>query len=350
MKIKIITRVAASILCTLPLLATAQSNVTLYGEIDTGIQFLTHAGANGGNQWSMASAGYQPSLFGLTGTEDLGGGYRALFRLEQGINSNDGSALIPGDMFARAAYVGIANDNLGTLTAGRQFSVLFDNTIIYDPTFFSNYSLFSDYFIPLSNVWVNNSVKYRSPILGGFTAEALYGFGDQIAGDSRSGRVMEVSLKYTQGGFAGSATWAQTNGSHEPGAAASASGELDTRAALAARYAFDRLTIYAGYENISGSLQLTPRGNTYFVGLGYDVSPFLKLTGQVYRYDQGGSSASTMGYVASAGYLLSKRTTLYANVGYVNNRNGANFGLNPYTTTANGQSQFGTTVGILHRF
>lgn len=328
----------------------AQSSVTLYGEIDTGIQYLTHANAAGKSQWSMTSAGRQPSLFGLLGAEDLGGGTQAIFRLEQGINSNDGSMLSPGTAFARSAYVGLTNDRMGTVTLGRQFSTLFDNTIVYDPTFFANYSLFSDYFIPFSNVWVNNAVKYRSPVFAGLSTELLYGFGEQRAGDSRAGRVMEAALQYALGGFSVSATYSQSNGGSDASTGATLSGEKDVRAALSARYKFGAVTVFGGYENISGALQLTPRGNTYFVGLSYQASPAWSFTGEAYRYEYNGSSAAAAGYVGSANYAFSKRTSIYLTAGFVNNRNGANFGLNPYTTTENGQSQFGANLGILHAF
>jgi predicted porin len=161
---------------------------------------------------------------------------------------------------------------------------------------------------------------------------------------------MEAAVHYSLDSFAASATYSQTNGSVDSTTGVSNSSSKDVRAALGASYKFGKLTVYGGYENISGSLQLTPHGDTYFAGAGYMFTPFLKLTGEVYRYDFGGSNGSATGYVSSFDYFVSKSTTVYVNVGFVNNRNGSNFGLNPYTTTANGQSQFGTNVGLLHTF
>jgi predicted porin len=340
--------IAAAAIGTLgvPLAASAQSSVTLYGEIDTGIQYLTHAGSNGsGSQFSMSTGSRQPTFFGIRATEDLGGNTSAIVNLSEVFNSNDGSQFIPGVAFSNEAYVGLSNPAYGTLSAGRHFSVLFDNTIIYDASYFAKYSVFSDNFIPAENFWVNNSIKYKSPEFAGVSGELLYKFGG-VAGDNQAGRVIEASLKYASGGFMGSVTYSGSNG----GAGMGASSEKDTRIAVGAKYTFSNVTISGGYENISGSLELSPAGCTYFGGIGYQVSPALNLNAEVYRYDYRGGSSSATGYVGTASYSLSKRTTLYFLAGLVDNRGSANFGLNPYTTTGAGKSQLGVTLGILHLF
>jgi len=321
----------------------AQPSVTLYGEVDTGIQYLTHADAAGGSQLSMTTGSRQPTFFGIRATEDLGAKTSVVVNLSQVFNSNDGSQFNPGVEFSNEAYVGLTNETFGTLTAGRHYSVLFDNTIIYDASYFAKYSVFSDNFIPAQNFWVNNSIKYKSPEIAGVSTELLYRFGG-VAGDNRAGRVIEASIKYASRGFASSATYSGTNGD------AGTSSQKDIRVAVAAKYTFASITVSGGYENISGSLQLSPAGCTYFGGLGYQVAPDLNLNAEIYRYDFRGASSSATGYVGSASYSLSKRTTLYLLAGYVNNRGVANFGLNPYTTTALGQSQMGATIGIMHRF
>ena len=104
-----------------------QSSVTLYGVVDAGILYTTKAidpktGLNAGHQVSMVTGGMTPSLFGLKGAEDLGGGVKALFTLESGIDvSNGGYADSNGNLFGRQAWVGIES-NYGTVKAGVQFS------------------------------------------------------------------------------------------------------------------------------------------------------------------------------------------------------------------------------------
>lgn len=69
-------------------LAHAQSSVTLYGLIDAGIVYTNNA--NGASLWRLNSGTVNGSRVGFRGTEDLGGGLKALFVLENGFNVNNG--------------------------------------------------------------------------------------------------------------------------------------------------------------------------------------------------------------------------------------------------------------------
>ena len=79
----------------------------------------------GGSAWQMASGFAQGSRWGLKGTEDPGGGYSALFQLENGFNVNNGTLAQGGRMFGRQAYVG-GSARFGTLTLGRQYDAVVD--------------------------------------------------------------------------------------------------------------------------------------------------------------------------------------------------------------------------------
>ena len=79
--------------------AHAQSSVTLYGVIDTGIDFASNV--DGQHLWQMASGVSAGSRWGLRGKEDLGGGLAAIFDLESGFNSTNGglgSGTMPPDL------------------------------------------------------------------------------------------------------------------------------------------------------------------------------------------------------------------------------------------------------------
>src|SRR5437868_2971195 len=102
-------RMALAALCAVPALASAQS-VTLYGLVDTGIEFLNHAGAGGNTVARMPNlSGTVPSRWGLRGTEDLGGGLKANFVLESGFGADSGSSNQGGRLFGRQAWVGLGN-------------------------------------------------------------------------------------------------------------------------------------------------------------------------------------------------------------------------------------------------
>ena len=97
--------------------------MTLYGIIDEGLLFNNNAG--GKHLYSMASGVMQGSRFGLRGTEDLGGGLKAIFTLENGFDVNSGKLGQGGLMFGRQAYVGLSSQ-YGTVTLGRQYDSVVD--------------------------------------------------------------------------------------------------------------------------------------------------------------------------------------------------------------------------------
>ncbi|OLY95311.1 porin [Polynucleobacter sphagniphilus] len=154
--------------------AQAQSSVTVYGILDVAAIGQTNsgnlnstastvpaalAGSNGtggstikpGSTFGISSNGESMSRLGFKGSEDLGGGTKAIFTLEQGFSPSTGelgntgilnqgkSANISGDssiqgqLFNRGAFVGLSNDKFGTLTAGRQQNLMLDNIGNYDP-------------------------------------------------------------------------------------------------------------------------------------------------------------------------------------------------------------------------
>ncbi|BAO88270.1 porin [Caballeronia cordobensis] len=68
--------------------AQAQSSVTLFGLIDEGFNYTNNVG--GHPLYAMSSGDVQGSRWGLRGSEDLGGGLAAIFKLESGFNVNNG--------------------------------------------------------------------------------------------------------------------------------------------------------------------------------------------------------------------------------------------------------------------
>ncbi|WP_256737744.1 porin, partial [Paraburkholderia fungorum] len=112
------TLLATAVLGSISLTAHAQSSVTLYGLIDAGISYVNNARAGTGhdNLVKYDDGVASGSRWGLRGTEDLGGGLKALFVLENGFNSGTGAAGQGNSMFGRQAYVGLSQNNVGSLT------------------------------------------------------------------------------------------------------------------------------------------------------------------------------------------------------------------------------------------
>src|SRR6266702_1443685 len=92
--------------------AYSQGSVTLYGLVDAGFLYSNNVG--GQKLYAMSSGNLQGSRWGLKGTEDLGGGMKAIFVLENGFNVMTGALGQGGNEFGRQAYVGVSVERYGT--------------------------------------------------------------------------------------------------------------------------------------------------------------------------------------------------------------------------------------------
>ncbi|MDR6386104.1 porin [Paraburkholderia caribensis] len=184
--------------------AHAQSSVTLYGLIDDSIQYVHNvqtAPNQNSNLWQLAAGNLQGSRWGVKGTEDLGGGLKAIFQLESGFNPNNGKMGSYGTgtkLFGRQAYVGVTHDAYGTFTVGRQYDPLVDlvQPLTADNYFGSTFTTPGDVDNNDNSSRTNNAIKYVSPVWSGFQFEGMYALGG-VAGATGAGQ-----------SWAGAATWA----------------------------------------------------------------------------------------------------------------------------------------------
>ncbi|MGX6999531.1 porin [Caballeronia sp. KNU42] len=179
--------------------AFAQSSVTLYGIVDEAIRYQTNAGPGGHDQVAMTSGPETHSRWGLRGSEDLGGGWAAVFRLENGFEAFDGQLHVPDTLFSRQAYVGLSNDKWGSLTFGRQYAPVYDTLgDVFDPLTVGNYWQNSWMYNGIGNyLEVNNSVKYKGSF-DNLAIDVLYGFSNQ-PGALGIGSTYAAELTYTFG-------------------------------------------------------------------------------------------------------------------------------------------------------
>jgi predicted porin len=391
--------------------AFAQSNVTLYGLLDEGINYVNNAqtaqagaphGRTGGSVVSMTTGLVQASRWGLKGTEDLGNGYKAVFTLEDGFDVGTGKFQQGGTFFGRQAFVGITAP-WGSVTAGRQYDSIVDVIGVMQAGTYAG-GAFADHPGDIDNVAdsqrVNNSIKYTSPTYHGFLLTGLYSFGG-VAGNSSRNSIWSVGARYTTGpviaaaGYMhidnpnqsfwgngstgsptannlGSVTGVQTNPIY--GGFASAGKLLIFASAL--QYTVGRLTVGGGYSNIrfqnlnnaaSGTLSLTnPFGytgnaafNNYSIYTGYYVTPTLEI-GAAYNFLDGGAvdgkkPARYQTVNAIADYFLSKRTDLYLTGAFMkaSGVDSTNQAAVPYLVTltpSNTSSQVVVRLGIRHKF
>jgi len=171
------TALSATSLAIFSLPAFAQTSVTLYGVLDEGINYTNNVGR--GHVYELASGYAQGSRWGLKGAEELGGGLKAIFQLENGFDVSSGRLNQGGRMFGRQAFVGLSSEPYGTLTFGRQYDSVVD--YLAQTTANGNWagSLFSH---PYDNdntdnsFRLDNSVKYTSPSISGFQFGGVYSF------------------------------------------------------------------------------------------------------------------------------------------------------------------------------
>ncbi|WP_206998570.1 porin [Trinickia mobilis] len=190
---------AASCLVLSAQTAQAQSSVTLYGIVDAGITFTNNSA--GHSLWQAQSSIAQGSRWGLKGAEDLGGGTRAVFQVEDGFNVFTGKISQGGSEFGRQAYVGLSNFSFGTVTLGRQYDPLVD---VIQPTAFNSFGALFSHPSDIDNTnngfRVNNAAKYVSPAWHGLTLEAMYAFGG-VAGSFGQNSTISGGLSYASDGL-----------------------------------------------------------------------------------------------------------------------------------------------------
>jgi predicted porin len=178
----------------------AQSSVTLYGLVDTTVRYLTNADSANNGQVAMGEGVETPSRWGLKGSEDLGGGLSAIFKLENQFQLWSGKLDNSNNtLFQRNAYVGISSTQYGSFTVGRQQTPFFDMMgNIYDPLTVGDFWQDSWVYNPVGPfLFTNSSAKYTGHF-GGLTVEGIYGFGG-VPGSTGENSMYGLSASYALG-------------------------------------------------------------------------------------------------------------------------------------------------------
>ena len=238
----------------------AQSSVTLYGMADSGLTYTNNQGGAPRVQTWSGSRG--SSRFGLRGSENLGGGLKAIFGLENGFDIQSGKSLQNGREFGRQSWVGLAG-NFGTVTFGRQSDLVFDALGSYGTGIMMAGSLgvragdvdniFGDYFF-------NNAVKYVSPTWRGTRVEGLYSFGG-VAGSLARDQVWGFAVSYDSGPLGATVLYRRAN---DPAVT-----QFDASAAAVAGQTFTNPSsnpMFSGYTSAQ-SLEVYGAGLRYRFGL-----------------------------------------------------------------------------------
>lgn len=337
--------------------AHAQSFVTFYGIVDSGLQYASKvantSGGNAGKTFSFTNGGFSPSLYGFRGREDLGRGLAANFDLESGISlANGGYGTSNGNFWGRRAWVGISG-RLGEIRLGEQASPFFFTMFDADPrgfsTFASSLVFYADN-VAFTGGVNSNAITYLSPKVAGFQGSVMFAPGG-VAGNFQAGQQWSANAKYDNGTLMVNAAMYHGNG----GGAATpvpTTIQFDGRT-LSAAYRLDGLILKASFENynVAGSF------NEYIYGVGanYNLNQSVSFNGGVW-FSTDHNDKANHSLLAGLGtiYQLSKRTALYAQVGMVNNHGKMNTGLSVTDLAimkgVRDATTFGANLGIQHTF
>lgn len=336
------TLIALAAFSSIAGMAQAQSSVTLYGIADAslGRSSETERAAGGisrkNTQTSINSGNEATSRFGMRGSEDLGGGLRAVFNLEAGVALDTGAGNTNGGtLFGRAATVGLIG-GFGAVILGRQYTAYYDlvgstnhsdNAVLFSLN--NNAQVYSNGVVDYS-LRTSNGLRYNSPSFGGFSGAVVVATGEDkgpVAGttpqqiNGSASRNVSFHLKYSNGPLL--VGYAYQNERFNAGTTIS-----DITPALAARAVGERdYNLFAasydfGVAKITGSYQAAKQKNSavaanngkdkeFQTGVSVPLGASTVYAGYV-RSKSDTTGLKAQGFSLLGTYNLSKRTKLYA--------------------------------------
>ena len=323
----------------------AQSNVTLYGIADVwlgsvknelgvavpgvaapGVTNKSVFGVDGGTagvgvgsltQTKLDSGGVSHSRWGLKGSEDLGGGLKANFNLEQGFSLDSGAADDSKQAFSRYAWVGFSG-GFGEVKLGKTGTAYDDVNGASDAVFDSALSPMNHVFGSTNYNWnPANTIMYVTPAMGGFGAEVSYSLGEDKTATVGASSITAFNVTYATGPVA------VQFGYQVQDTAAPADLKF-TR--LGGTYDFGVVKLYANYGKVTNVGMVSGADTTdYQIGVDYPVSAALTLSGSYAKSSDNKTAGdqSRKGYGIAANYVLSKRTSVYGGYNTNTATNGA---------------------------
>ena len=344
--------------------AFAQSNVTIYGVADAAYVNSSGDRANGttANFSGIQSGNISGSRIGFKGEEALGNGLKAVFVLEYGLTVDDGAAIGA----ARQTFVGLNSAKLGQVALGRQYSPGYNAMGRVDPFAAATVSSSVASLASAAGATINggtpgrlnNSVTYASPVMSGFTASAIYSFGETNTTNVSNGisagndGLFGVGLNYANGPLNLDAAYHTRRGATVTAVVPNATQDSINEWMVGGTYDFNIVKAFVSYQakNDNNGTSATDRGNKIW-SLGATAPVF--TNGKVLvsysdlswdRSAMGGSDAWSLGYQHS----LSKRTTLYTSYTMFDNDKLSNAG---YATTQAANEKNNTfAAGVRHTF
>jgi GBP family porin len=338
--------------------AHAQSSVQIYGIMDAAAMTSDTGAPGDKSKFEVATGNQAGTRLGFRGTEDLGGGLKAVFHLEMGIANDTGALLTFGEsagtVFGRKSVVGLQS-RYGDVYLGRD----------YTPAWWSIFQ--TDRFrfgLPgttatSSGVVVtraNNGIFYHSPVMGGFRTRLAYTLGAESATVRDAGRLAGMQVEYRTSKLLVTAT-AQNRHDLVPGSTTAVASLKERGAGM--EYDFGKFIVSSGFwrtDPVTATAGAIDKSRAVWLGASMQVGVG-EIKAQVTRtavdiFGRGNGHALTAGVAYI--HHLSKQTSVYAGVGTVRNDSNTRLPLNVGTVRVGG-TVFGADpraalVGVRHDF
>lgn len=345
---------SALLMCTVLCHAYAEPGWNAYGRISGGIAYIDNIAVEGKGSTHHLHAGgdWGTSMIGLEGAENLAGGYRAVFHLENGFSANDGRS---DGLFNRYAVVGISHPDNGTLLIGRVMSLTDGEVWAMDPM---GMQLMSVATLVHGRVWGprSNAITYDSPEFAGFSFRLQTGLGTQ-PDNRKANRQFSATASYAWNKLTVKAVYEELR---------DASGRFTNlyngsrEYALGGSYTLGAWKLFAGHCNVVSDADPTADVNnpvaansnrSQWIGANYQLNSTTTLIGGVYRSDVNKDGGHARLLTGGTNYYISPRTLFYLTVGAVSNHGNANFSVEAYGPRPSpGTRQHGGYTGMVHWF
>lgn len=347
--------------------AFAQSSVSIYGRLDVGYSNNVINETVGGVAYEARANGVandtlNTSYWGLKGSEDLGGGLKANFNLEQTVAIDSGSVGTGG--FARISTLGLSG-GFGTLNLGRFYTPLFQTVAMsdvfgqartttvnlngYNPTAVTTGSAIAQ-ITGTVDVRSSGGIFYETPNFSGFSAKIMLAPKDAtVTTNTATGTSSNTGLSgtYANGPLVVSLAWGEMVAKNSTATPVESKG---TGTAIAGSYNFGAAKLFAGYTTVKlqtntavdsyGEKTETNLGVSVPMGKTTLMAALGRNTGRTIGLGVETGSANGNDWIVGASYELSKRTAAYVKTGVYNK----------YDFTGGDTKTTDTTVGIRHLF
>ncbi len=334
--------------------AQAQT-ATVYGAIGLDVIYATGVAKTGGGSANLTKIDDNAivnSRVGIKGGEDLGGGLKAFFDLESSVKPDTGAGG-GGTFWNRNAFVGLGG-GFGKVSLGHQWNVADDYMCgyfvcaFYSPFLLTGYGALSDYY--------DNTIKYTTPNMGGLEGGVMYSAGEDKTGKKSAGQKFQGAVNYSAGPLGlGAVVFSEKDPSGLG---------TNTMYALGASYDLGTAKLRLGVATADvryvtdATSTTTPKANTTagafksnLVNVGVDVplnAATVVSADYVTKKVSSGPEPEVSFLRLRGTYALSKRTSLNANVVYIDNGTGGTVGFAGATEAGKSQSIF--SAGITHSF